>query len=94
MHKYVFLFNLILPAVFSYTVGYLLYIGFCTCLFALTVYPGDDFIVVHNILILIHCVDPSRRAWQPTPVLLPGESPWSLVGLQCVGSQSQTSLSE
>ena len=22
-------------------------------------------------------VDPWRRAWQPTPVFLPGESPWT-----------------
>ena len=35
---------------------------------------------------------PWRRAWQPTPVLLPGESPWTEEpgGLQFVGSQSQT----
>ena len=32
---------------------------------------------------------PWRRAWQPTPVLLPGESPWTeeTVGLQSMGSQ-------
>ena len=32
---------------------------------------------------------PWRRAWQPTPVLLPGESPWTEEpdGLQCIGSQ-------
>ena len=32
---------------------------------------------------------PWRRAWQPTPVFLPGESPWAeeLGGLQFVGSQ-------
>ena len=31
---------------------------------------------------------PWRRAWQPTPVFLPGESPWTEgpVGLQSVGS--------
>ena len=31
---------------------------------------------------------PWRRAWQPTPVLLPGESPWTEVsgGLQSTGS--------
>ena len=30
---------------------------------------------------------PWRRAWQPNPVLLPGESPWSEEpgGLQCMG---------
>ena len=30
-----------------------------------------------------------RRAWQPTPVFLPGESPWTEVpgGLQSMGSQ-------
>ena len=33
--------------------------------------------------------DPLRRAWQPTPVFLPGESPWTEEpgGLQSVGSQ-------
>ena len=32
---------------------------------------------------------PWRRAWQPTPVFLPGESPWTeeLGGLQSMGSQ-------
>ena len=32
---------------------------------------------------------PWRRAWQPTPVFLPGESPWSEEpgGLQSMGSQ-------
>ena len=32
---------------------------------------------------------PWRRAWQPTPVFLPGESPWTEVpgGLQSMGSQ-------
>ena len=32
---------------------------------------------------------PWRRAWQPTPVLLPGESPWTEEpgGLQPMGSQ-------
>ena len=32
---------------------------------------------------------PWRRAWKPTPVLLPGESPWSEEsgGLQSMGSQ-------
>ena len=32
---------------------------------------------------------PLRRAWQPTPVFLPGESPWTeeAGGLQSMGSQ-------
>ena len=32
---------------------------------------------------------PWRRAWQPTPVFLPGESPWTeeTGGLQSMGSQ-------
>ena len=32
---------------------------------------------------------PWRRAWQPTPVLLPGESPWTEKpgGLQSMGLQ-------
>ena len=32
---------------------------------------------------------PWRRAWQPTPVFLPGESPWTeeTGGLQSIGSQ-------
>ena len=32
---------------------------------------------------------PCRRAWQPTPVFLPGESPWreEPSGLQSMGSQ-------
>ena len=32
---------------------------------------------------------PWRRAWQPTPVFLPGECPWTkeLGGLQSMGSQ-------
>ena len=31
-----------------------------------------------------------RRVWQPTPVFLPGESPWTAEpgGLQSMGSQS------
>ena len=35
---------------------------------------------------------PWRRAWQPTLVFLPGESPWTEEpgGLQSMGSQSQT----
>ena len=35
---------------------------------------------------------PWRKAWQPTPVFMPGESPWTEepVRLQSVGSQSQT----
>ena len=38
---------------------------------------------------------PWRRAWQPTPVFLPGESPWTEEpgGLQSMGSQSQTQVS-
>ena len=38
--------------------------------------------------------DPWRRAWQLTPVFLPGESPWTEVpgGLQSMGSQSGTWL--
>ena len=33
--------------------------------------------------------DPLERAWQPTPVFLPGESPWTEEpgGLQSMGSQ-------
>ena len=33
---------------------------------------------------------PWRRTWQPTPVFLPGESPWTEEpgGLQCIRSQS------
>ena len=33
-----------------------------------------------------------RRAWQPNPIFLPGESPWTEEpgGLQSIGSQSQT----
>ena len=32
---------------------------------------------------------PGRRKWQPTPVFLPGESPWTEEpgGLQSMGSQ-------
>ena len=39
---------------------------------------------------------PWRRAWQPTPAFLPGESPWTEEpdGLQSTGSQSQTRLSD
>ena len=38
---------------------------------------------------------PWRRAWQPTAVFLPGESPWTEEpgGLQFMGSQSRTRLS-
>ena len=38
---------------------------------------------------------PWRREWQPTPVFLPGESPWTEEpgGLQFMGLQSQTGLS-
>ena len=37
-----------------------------------------------------------RRAWQLTPVFLPGESPWTEEPnvLQSMGSQSQTRLSD
>ena len=44
----------------------------------------------------VRCVSwegmPCRRAWQPTPVFLPGESPWAEEPgrLQSIGSQSQT----
>ena len=43
-------------------------------------------------LLDINCcclVTKSRRAWQPTPVFLPGESLWTEEpgGLQCLGSQ-------
>ena len=33
--------------------------------------------------------DPLEKAWQPTPVFLPGESPWTEEpgGLQSIGSQ-------
>ena len=39
---------------------------------------------------------PWKRAWQPTPVFLPGESPWTEErgGLQSMGSQSWTRLSD
>ena len=39
---------------------------------------------------------PWRRAWQPTPVFLPGESPWTEEpgGLQSMGSKSLTLLSD
>ena len=37
----------------------------------------------------IYYILPWRRAWQPTPVFLPGESPWTEEpdGLQSTGSQ-------
>ena len=37
---------------------------------------------------------PGEKAWQPTPVFLPGESPWTEEpgGLQSTGLQSQTQL--
>ena len=41
--------------------------------------------------------DPSSiLAWHPTPVFLPGESPWTEEpgGLQFMGSQSQTRLND
>ena len=38
--------------------------------------------------------DPLERKWQPTPVFLPGESPWTEEpgGLQSMGQQSWTQL--
>ena len=38
---------------------------------------------------VLFCMYPWRRAWQHTPVFLPGESPWTeeFGGLQCIGSQ-------
>ena len=86
MYKYVF-FYLILPALFSYTVGCLLYIGFYTCLFPLTVYPGDVFRVVHNILILIHCVDPLEKGMANHSSIVAWRIPMEPDGLQYVGSQ-------
>ena len=39
---------------------------------------------------------PWRKKWQPTPVVLPGESPWTEEpgGLQPMGSKSWTPLSD
>ena len=39
---------------------------------------------------------PWRRAWQHTPIFLPGESPWTEEpgGLQSMGWQSWTQLSD
>ena len=39
---------------------------------------------------------PWRRAWQPTPAFLPGESLWTEEpgGLQSIGLQSQTQLKQ
>ena len=39
---------------------------------------------------------PWKRAWQPTPVFLPGESPWTEKpgGLQSIGSQDTTEATE
>ena len=39
---------------------------------------------------------PWRRAWQPTPVFLPGESPWTEEpgGLQSMGLQRRVRLSD
>ena len=43
--------------------------------------------------------DPLRRAWQPTPVFLPGDSPWTeepgglkFMGLERVGQTEQLSI--
>ena len=33
--------------------------------------------IAHFILVLSNIPAPWRRAWQPTPVCLPGESPWT-----------------
>ena len=43
----------------------------------------------NNINLTLQVTCPWRRAWQPTPVLLPGESPWieDPGGLQSTGSQ-------
>ena len=40
--------------------------------------------------------DPRKKAWQPTPVFLPGESPGTAEPdrLQSMGSQSRTQLSD
>ena len=37
--------------------------------------PGDVGLISRKKL--IHAKIPWRRAWQPTPVFLPGESPWT-----------------
>ena len=39
---------------------------------------------------------PWRKAWQPTPVFLPGESPWTEEpgGLQSMGSQKESDTTE
>ena len=39
---------------------------------------------------------PWRRAWQSTPVFLPGESPWTVEpgGLQSIGSQRELDMTE
>ena len=39
---------------------------------------------------------PWRRKWQPTPIVLPGESPWTEKPgrLQCMGLQSRAGLSK
>ena len=44
----------------------------------------------------VHYSYKQRRKWQPTPVFLPGESPWTEEpgGLQSMESQSQTQLSD
>ena len=39
---------------------------------------------------------PWRKAWQPTPVFLPGESPWTEEpgGLQSMGTQKESDTTE
>jgi len=43
----------------------------------------------NNINLTLQVTCPWRRAWQPTPVFLPGESPWTEEpgGLESRGSQ-------
>ena len=57
-------------------------------------FPGDsdgkEFACnVGDLDLILGWEDPRRRTWQPTPVFLPGESPWAEDpgGLQSVGSQ-------
>ena len=44
---------------------------------------------MHPFFILVYTSLPLRKAWQPTPVFLPGEYPWTEEpgGLQSIGSQ-------